>query len=131
SHKFLAQYEASEAYLTKAYDDCLTQGNPTACIIPMENLGDLFMLTEEYDRAKKYYGQAWDLQKDRSEYDQYFVRVTENLITANMETAQDEEVRKFSRFLWDYLSRYRANELHLSFQKGLDYFQRKENHDLY
>lgn len=131
AHKFLTQYEASEAYLTKAYDDCLAQGNLPACVIPMENLGDLFMLTEEYDRAKKYYGQAWDLQKDKSEYDQYFVRVTENLITANMETAQEEEVRKFSSFLWNYLSRYRPNELHLSFQKGRDYFQRKENHDLY
>ncbi|HLW50109.1 MAG TPA: tetratricopeptide repeat protein, partial [Sphingobacteriaceae bacterium] len=131
AHKFLTQYEASETYLVKAYDDCLLHRDSTACIIPMENIGDLYMLTNDYVKAKKYYGQAWELQKDKSEYDQYFVGVTENLITANLETGDGAEVRKYTSFLWDYLAKYQQQNLYLSFRSGLEYFEREEKSDLY
>ena len=122
----------AEIYLKKALSDC-TQSNTdqTKCIVPLENLGDLYLVQKEDAKADIYYSQSWELQKNPTQFDPYLKTLTQNLITVNTYLNKTEEVKKYGTFLWNYLETFKEDELLASYQNGADFFKRANQPELY
>ncbi|HLT54323.1 MAG TPA: CHAT domain-containing tetratricopeptide repeat protein, partial [Flavobacteriaceae bacterium] len=130
-YKALNDFEKAEIHLKKALEICEQDNqDKIKCIVPLENLGDLYFAQKDDSNAVTYYKQSWDLQQNPTQYDPYLVKLTQNLLASNTYLNQPDEVKKYCTFLWDYIKTYKKEELSTEFNKSTRFFKEANQPEL-